>query len=210
MDRGREQAERIIRTTADEVRRSRRSSGLSIETVARSVGMSQSTFGRIERCELPGVTVAQLALACAAVGLRFSARAYPEGDPIRDAGQVRLIERFRLHLPDTVGWRTEVPLPVPGDLRAWDGQCRFGRIIVGVEAEMRLADVQALDRRIALKSRDGGIATVILVLADTVGNRRRLAEHREALRASFPLDTRAILGAVRAGRPPEASGIAVL
>jgi transcriptional regulator with XRE-family HTH domain len=210
MDRGRAQAARVIRVTAGEIRETRRGSGLSIKTVASSVGMSESTFGRIERSELPDVSVAQLAVACAAVGLRFAARAYPDGDPIRDAGQIQLLNRFRGQLPAAVAWRTEVPVPIPGDLRAWDGQCRFGTDVVGVEAETRLLDAQALDRRIGLKARDSDVAIVILVVADTGSNRRRLADHREALRASFPLDTRAVLAAVRAGRPPSASGIVVL
>jgi len=210
LDRGRDQAGRVIQTTAAEIRQTRRGSGLSIRAVASSVGLSESTFGRIERAELRNVTVAQLATACAAVGLRFSGRAYPDGDPIRDAGQIRLIERFRRQLPISVVWRTEVPVPIPGDLRAWDGQLRFGPIVVGVEAETRLVDVQALDRRIGLKARDANVAIVILLVADTGTNRRRLVEHREALRASFPLDTRAVLAAVRAGRPPSAGGIVVL
>jgi transcriptional regulator with XRE-family HTH domain len=210
MDRGRAQAERIIRTTAREIRQARRGSGLSIRTVASSIEMSESTFGRIERSELPTVTLVQLATACAAVGLRLSARAYPEGDPIRDAGQVQLLERFRRQLPSSVAWRTEVPVPIPGDLRAWDGQCRFGPMVVGVEAETRLVDLQALDRRVGLKARDADISIVILVVSDTVLNRRRLVDHREALRATFPLDTRGVLAAVRAGRAPAASGIVVL
>jgi len=73
-----------------------------------------------------------------------------------------------------------------------------------------LSDLQALDRRIALKRRDGGLVTVVLLVADTRGNRRHLAEHREVLRPSFPLDARAVLSAVRLGLPPSASGIVVL
>ncbi len=172
--------------------------------------MSESTFGRIERSELPDVTLTQLATACAAVGLKFVSRAYPDGDPVRDAGQIRLLERFRSQLPDHSGWRSEVPIPIPGDLRAWDGQCRFGGVVVAVEAVTRLLDVQAIDRAIALKRRDSGVGIVILLIADTVANRRRLAEYREALRANFPLDTRAVLAAVRDGRAPDASGIVVL
>jgi transcriptional regulator with XRE-family HTH domain len=210
LDRGREQAARIIRNSAGEIRQARRGSGLSIRAVASSVGMSESTFGRIERSELPAVTIAQLATACAAVGLRLAARAYPDGDPIRDASQVQLLGRLRREVPDTVPWRTEVPVPIPGDLRAWDAQCRFGSVVVGVEAETRLVDVQALDRRIALKARDAGVAIVILLVADTGTNRRLLAAHREALRPNYPLDTRAVLAAVRAGRAPAASGIVVL
>ena len=43
------------------------------------------------------------------------------------------------------------------------------------EAETVLDDVQALERRLALKVRDGGVDGVILVIADTARNRRALA-----------------------------------
>ncbi len=75
---------------------------------------------------------------------------------------------------------------------------------------MRLDDLQALERRIALKRRDGGIDTVILLIADTRRNRRHLADHRAALGTGFPLDGRALLYALRAARAPEASGILIL
>ena len=44
--------------------------------MAASVGMSESTFGRIERARIPNVSVRQLATACAAVGLKFAGRGY--------------------------------------------------------------------------------------------------------------------------------------
>jgi hypothetical protein len=172
--------------------------------------MSQSTYGRIERARLPSVTVAQLSLACAAVGLKFVARPYPDADPVRDAAHTNLLRRLRDRIHPAVAWRTEVPLPIPGDRRAWDAQCIPENTVIGIEAEMRLDDIQALERRIALKRRDGGIEIVILLLADTRGNRRRLADHREALRGSFPLDGRAVLVALGAGRSPGASGIVLL
>lgn len=167
-------------------------------------------FGRIERSRIARVTVAQLAIASAAVGLRFNGRVYPDGDPVRDEAHTRLLQRFRNELPGRTPWRHEVPIPIAGDRRAWDAQCVLAGLTVGIEAEMRLADLQALDRRIALKRRDGGIATVVLLVADTHGNRRHLAEYRESLRPSFPLDTRAVLAAVRVGQPPSASGVVVL
>jgi hypothetical protein len=167
-------------------------------------------FGRIERGRLPRVTVAQLAIASAAVGLRFSGRAFPDGDPVRDAAHIRLLQRFRDQLPTRTPWRLEVPLPITGDQRAWDAQFVLDGTTVGIEAEMRLSDIQALERRIALKRRDGGLAIVVLLIADTHGNRRHLAEHREALRSSFPLDSRAVLAAIRLGRPPVSSGVVVL
>jgi transcriptional regulator with XRE-family HTH domain len=209
-DRGREQAARINVTTGVEVRLTRRSGGTSIRTAAAAVDMSESTFGRIERGRLPNVTVEQLALACASVGLKFVARAYPDGAPVRDVAHTRLLRRFRDQSPAEIVWRTEVPIPILGDLRAWDLQAKVGTETIGIEAETRLSDVQALDRRIALKVRDSPVTLVLLVLADTTANRRALAESREALRPAFPLDTRAVLGALRSGGPPSASGIVVL
>ena len=188
----------------------RRGAGVSVRAAAATVGMSESTFGRIERGQLVHVSVIQLAMACAAVGLKFSARPYPDADPIRDAGQTRLLERLKRHVPAHAPWSTEVPMQIPGDLRAWDAVCTLAGVTFAVEAEVRLTDLQALDRKIALKRRDGGIQIVILLIADTAGNRALLAHHREAIRGNFPLDTRAILAALRAGLPPTASGIVVL
>jgi hypothetical protein len=84
------------------------------------------------------------------------------------------------------------------------------RTRIAIEAEMRLVDAQSVDRRIALKRRDSGIAITILLLPDTNTNRAALATCRAALRANFPLDTRGVLHAMSAGRPPTASGIVVL
>jgi transcriptional regulator with XRE-family HTH domain len=210
LDRGLDQAQRVSRQTGAEIRLTRRGAGISIRAAAASVGMSESTFGRIERARLPRVTVAQLAMASAAVGLRFNGRPYPDGDPVRDVAHARLLQRFRIELPVRTPWRTEVPLPIDGDHRAWDAECVLDKTTIAIEAEMRLFDVQALDRRIALKRRDGGRSIVVLLVADTHANRRHLAEHREALRPSFPLDSRAVLAAVRAGLSPSASGIVLL
>lgn len=172
--------------------------------------MSHAQFGRIERAELDKLTIDQAGRACAAVGLRLLVKAVPGGDPALDAGQLALIGRFRRQLPGTIRMDTEVPLPIPGDRRAWDGFMRVEGVPIGVEAEARVRDAQAVDRRCALKRRDGGVEIVIMLIADTAANRRMLREHREALRSGFPLDTRDVLGALRAGRAPKASGIVVL
>jgi len=210
LDRGRDQADRILRHTGNEIRLTRRGAGVSIRAAAHSVGMSETMFGRIERARLPGVTVAQLAIASASVGLRFNGRAYPDGDPVRDEAHTRLLQRFRDMLPARTPWRLEVPLPIAADLRAWDAQCVLRGTTIGIEAEMRLFDLQALDRRVALKRRDGNLPIVVLLIADTHANRRHLLEHREQLRPNFPLDTRGVLAAIRHGQPPSGSGIVVL
>jgi transcriptional regulator with XRE-family HTH domain len=203
---------RQIRTTVgSDIREGRTSAGLSLETAGSAVGMSHAQFGRIERGALGSPTIRQLSLACAAVGLKLVLRAYPDGDAVRDAAQLGLLRRLRVLLPAHATWRTEVRLPIPGDRRAWDAVIRFAeRQLVAVEAETRLRDAQAVQRRVALKKRDGGIDRVILLLSDTKANRLALAAAREDLRSQFPLDSRAILAAIRAGRAPDADGIVLL
>jgi hypothetical protein len=72
-----------------------------------------------------------------------------------------------------------------------------------------LYDFQAQVRRIMLKMGDDGVEVVILLVADTHRNRRVLREFRELIRVQFPLDTREVLAALRAGRVPERSGIVI-
>jgi transcriptional regulator with XRE-family HTH domain len=141
-----------------DIRGARTSAGLSLRTAGNAADMSHAQFGRIERGELPQVTVDQLSRACAAVGLRLIVRGYPDGDAVRDSAQLALLGRFRFRLPERAGWATEVPLSPSGDLRAWDGIATVAGERFAIEAETRLHDIQALERRIALKQRDGGWA----------------------------------------------------
>ena len=172
--------------------------------------MSHAQLSRIERGLLEHLTVDQVSRACSAVGLRFWARAVPGAGPALDGPQLALIRRLRERLPPHVVVRTEVPLPIAGDRRAWDAVLSLDPEDTPLEAETRLRDVQALDRRVALKRRDAGVKIVILLVSDTANNRRMLELYRGDLRASFPLDTRQVMAALRAGRTPRASGIVVL
>ena len=152
----------------------------------------------------------------AVLGMRLSVKAYPEGPPIRDAAHARLIARFRAELPPGVTLRTEVPLlagwPIRAaarsraavrlraepprlgqDLRAWDGQLETADATCKLEAETVLYDLQAQERRVALKMADDGVIVVILLVADTRRNRQVLAEFGELIAARFPLDTRAVM-----------------
>jgi transcriptional regulator with XRE-family HTH domain len=207
---GRRLATRIRRELGDEIRAARVGAGLSQAAVGAAAGMSHAQVGRIERGVVRGLSIDQACRVGLAVGLRLGARLYPDGDPIRDAAQLRLLERLRRRLPSGAGWVTEVPLPIPGDRRAWDAVVHLGSRRAGCEAETRLSDVQALERRLARKARDGGVDVVILVLADTAHNRAVLAAHRESLRGLLPLDGNGVLRALRGGRLPEANGIVLL
>jgi hypothetical protein len=154
-------------------------------------------------------TLDELAVMAAVVGLDLVVRLYPGPDPIRDHAHVRLLARLQAELP-TLKWWTEVPVPIPGDQRAIDAVVRFGSLRVGFELETRLVDAQALVRRLALKQRDAGMASMVLVLADTRTNRAALAAAGETLRSTFPLARSEVIASLRVGRAPNANGIVLV
>jgi hypothetical protein len=78
-----------------------------------------------------------------------------------------------------------------------------------VEAETAIDDVQAVDRRVQLKVRDGAVDGVILLVADTLRNRRALAAAPSAF-TNFDRDARRVLRDLRAGGDPGGSSILVL
>jgi transcriptional regulator with XRE-family HTH domain len=202
----------------DELRRARVGAGLSLRLVAERVGRSASQVMRIERGLVPEVSVRQLARIGAVVGLDVRTRAYPGGDPIRDIAQVRLLHRLMERLAPGLTFRTEVPLPIDGDLRSWDGwivgfadpgqeQDRRG---LPVDAETRLHDVQAMVRRLMLKLRDSREDHVLLVVADTRSNRRAVAAAADLLGATFPVQPRTALACLSAGKHPGSSALIFL
>jgi hypothetical protein len=154
-------------------------------------------------------TVDDLTRAARAVGLRCSVRCYPSEVRVHDAGQLAVLERLERLLASTLRMRREVVLPRDRDLRAWDARVTDGSgHACSVDAEARVGDIQALTRRTLLKQRDDPDAgVVILVLNRTAHNRAVLREHREALRADFPLDGGAIARHLRRGEIPPARGI---
>jgi transcriptional regulator with XRE-family HTH domain len=209
-DRGTRLAARSLAVLGEELRRARIASGLSQKAVADAAGIAHTTVGRIERHRLAGVSIDVLSRACAVVGMDLVIRAYPAGDPLRDAAQVTLLERLRRRLPGAIRWRDEVPLPISGDLRAWDAVIGPSNAETAIEAETRLHDLQAMERRINRKQRDGSMDRVIVLIAETRANRAALDLGRESLRGAFPLDTREVLTALGSGRQPIANGIVVL
>src|SRR5215213_10951160 len=69
--------------------------GLSYSAVGRATGLSPDQVARICHGEAKTVGVAQLSSLFSAVGYKLAARAYPGGDPIRDASQLALVRRLR-------------------------------------------------------------------------------------------------------------------
>jgi hypothetical protein len=178
--------------------------------VASGAGLSASELSRIERGLLPATSVARLAELHAIVGLELRLQSLPGGQPVRDAGHVALLERLRARLHRSWRWALEVPLPIPGDLRAWDAlmwrpTCRYG-----IEAEMAPNDSQALLRRLQLKARDGEVDGAILLLPATPRVRAFLRVARPTLAEAFPVAGTRCTELLAAGVDPGGSSIVVL
>ena len=187
---------------ATELLTARRAAGISQRELGRHARLSHSKIGRIERGEPNQLTIELASKLAAVLGLQFSASLHPDGSPVRDAAHVALLHRFRARLAPSLTWRTEVAIPIEGDRRSADGVVHGAGVQVMVEAETRIDDVQALERRVSSKQRDLGVRRVILLVADTRHNRAVLRE-APALSGRFPMTTRACLGALSNGESPK-------
>jgi hypothetical protein len=79
-----------------------------------------------------------------------------------------------------------------------------------VEAETRPIDAQALDRKLALKERDGGADWLLLLLANTHHNRTFVKAAGAGFRARFPLESGQVLDLLAAGADPGGNAIVLL
>jgi transcriptional regulator with XRE-family HTH domain len=199
----------LTRVLGAEVRGARRMAGVSQDSLGAAVGLSGSEVGRVERGEAPWLTFDHAARLLAAVGLDLWVRAYPAGPPVRDVAHLQLLARFEARLPASVHCHREWPIPNSTDRRAVDLLLTGLPRRVAVEAETVLDDLQALERAVNLKRRDAALERMILLVRDSVRN-RRILRSASPLRRSFPLETRAVMAALARGRDPGADGIVVL
>jgi transcriptional regulator with XRE-family HTH domain len=193
-----------------ELRASRLDRGLGGADIAREVGISPAQYSRIERGLTDSLSIGQASVLLAAVGLELSVRAYPGGEPLRDAAHAALIGRFRATLHRSLRLLTEAPFPTPGDRRAWDVVVLGADWRHGVEAETRPRDRQALERRLALKLRDGQVSSMSLLLLDSRHNRDFVRAHGDTLAERFPIPGRRTLELLRAGVNPGGSSVILL
>jgi hypothetical protein len=121
-----------------------------------------------------------------------------------------LLDRFRAQLHHSLRFRTEVPFPEHGDLRAWDAVVAGRGWRLGVEAETRPRDRQALERRLAMKLRDGEVDHLALLLLNSRHNREFLRDSLEVLRERFPVPGSRALQQLATGMEPEGSSIILL
>jgi hypothetical protein len=212
-DRGRRRVREALRRLGVEHRDMRTSAGLSLRDCGDASGASWTQLWRFEHREVERVNLPDVGAWFAVLGLDLVLKAYPAGDPIRDKGQLALLERLRRRLHPGLRWRTDVPLPIEGDLRAWDADIRGTvprRWRARVEAETRIGDVQALERKLMLKNRDDIDGHLIVLVSETRMNRRSLDTLSTGLRELLPLGPRQLLAALGAGHEPPGSGIVVL
>lgn len=210
IDYGAARAREILARLSAEIRSTRLAAGLSQQDVARAVGLSRSQLSRIERGLSPDLTLDLSTRLFAVLGMDLAVRAYPAGDPIRDAAQIALLERLRVRLHPTFRWSTEVPFPGTGDRRAWDATAVAPVVRIGIEGETRLRDIQALDRKLALRERDGGMDRLVLVVASTRSNRSVLRQAGDILRRRLPVDGSRALELLGTGVDPGGNALIVL
>ncbi len=210
LDRANLRADTAIRGAGREIRLARRDRNLSLHQTGAAAGISASATSRIERGLTPEVSVLRLTRLAEVVGLELSLRLFAGGSPIRDDVHASLLGRCRDGMHPSIRWSIEVPLPNPGDDRAWDAMVAGPGWRYGVEAETAPRDVQALSRRLALKLRDGGVDGILLVLPRTRRARDFLAASRGMLDAAFPIPGTIALARLKDGLDPGASSIILI
>ncbi len=210
-DIGHRRSRRTVSVLGDELRAARLAAGLSQATVGRAADMSHAQVSRLEHGLLRKASLDQLSCLAAALGLDLSVGLFPAGDAVRDTAQLALLERLHRRIHPGLGWQTEVPMPIPGDRRAWDAVIRASDVRIGVEAVTRLRDIQDIERRVSLKQRDSHTNHVILLLANTRANRAaRVGAAGRSLLVAFPIEPRRALDALAKGRDPGGSAVIAL
>jgi transcriptional regulator with XRE-family HTH domain len=199
----------LVHSFAREVRDARLAAGISQAAVAKSLGMSKSSVSRLEtgRRPLPNLLIA--ARVARVVGLELSVRCFPAAGQLRDAAHVALMGRLVNRLHPAVECLFEAPVHF-GDPRAWDILLKLSDGLVGVAAETRIRDLQALLRREHSKQADGGVDRFLLLVANTKHNRHALREAGPILAQALPMRTRALMASLRRGELPAADGVVIL
>ncbi len=202
-------ARSLLARIGDELRRARIAAGLSTRQVGAVLSVSHTQVQRIEAGTAPHIDIDLIARFAAVVGCELSMGIHPVGAPVRDKAHLALLGRFADRLHPSIEWRTEVPMPIPGDARSADGKAATQDFAAIIEAETRLDDIQAAERRLRSKQRDLDAPRAILLVADTRHNRHVIAEVPD-LRREFPIDTRHCLLALGRGEDPGGDCLVIL
>lgn len=178
------------------------------EDVAAEAGVSADVVSRAEHGELGGMTLGRIRAIGEAVGITLDIVARWQGgelDRLLGAKHSALHDRVAAAFANLPGWTNapEVTFSIFGergaiDILAWHAATRT---LLVIELKTELVDVQELigtldrKRRLApqIAAARGWPALVVatwVILATSRTNRRRVAAHRNVLRAAFPADGR--------------------
>lgn len=209
-DRGRRRGDELTRAAITELRAKRITLGISQRQLARGLGCSQSEVSTLERFKIVNVSIRRLSEVAALLGMKATISFHPDGQGLRDAGHEALLGRLLRVL--SPAWRTfrEAPFPNLGDPRFWDALLRLPDQLVGVEAETRVRDFQALVRRMRERAAAGGVDCLLIILSDSATNRGVVDDLRFALGEAFETRQADLLSSLRAGRPLPGSGVVLL
>lgn len=201
-----DQARRI----GEEILRAQANYGLSSRQVALLAGVATSTVRRIHVGD-GGVKAHTLCAIASAVGLQVSLRAFEHRTPsLRDTGQMRVVVLIRGSAHESLRSAVEVRA---GDHGRSADLVLFGpEEILHVEVERLILDFQAqyrsaLRKREYLDAAHARPVRLILAVEDTVRNRSSVEEHLPLMRSILPAGSRAVLRALRSGRPLGTDGI---
>ena len=197
----------LARMLGKEVRARRRSQGLSQRDLAFAAGTSQPTISRLERGSVE-TTIATLAAVGAALGLDLSVRLFPsDRSPLRDRGQVRMVETILSKSSPVWHPSTEVGVAAEtGDRRAIDLVLASALEVLAIEAQREIGDAQSetrqhLAKRDVLQARERRPVRYVLALPDTHRMHQLVREHATLMRALFPVSSRRAWQAIRTGKP---------
>jgi transcriptional regulator with XRE-family HTH domain len=199
----------ILRRAGGELRIARTAAGMSSRDLGRLTGISHTQVIRIERGLAPHVDFGVIARMASALGHELAVAIHLVSAPVRDKAHIALLRRFAVRLHKSVRWRTEVPIPIPGDRRSADAVASAAAFDAVIEAETRVHDVQAAQRRLRSKQRDLDARRAILLLADTRHNRAVIDAVPE-IRERFPIPTRACMAALARGEDPGGDCLVIL
>jgi transcriptional regulator with XRE-family HTH domain len=206
---GNRRGERLVREYADAIRDARQAASLSQRSVAAAAGMSKATVSRMERGVRPLPDLILAARVARVVGLDLTVKCFPSAGPLRDAAHVKLLGKLIERLHGDVRRDAERPVRAM-DQRAWDLLLTVGDQRIGVAAETRLRDLQALLRREFRKLEDGSVDRLLVVVAGTHANRAALADGSVIISEALPTGTRQVMRALARAEPLAAHGLALI
>lgn len=192
----------VMTLTTRDIRIGRITAGMTQRQVGSALRRSHSWVSRLESGRMKMVSVVELARAAAVVGLKLHVATYPAYRRPLDGPQLDLLHRFNQRLHARWRHQLEVPVPIPGDLRAVDEVIRMDGCVIAVEAYTRMADVGRQLRSARQKQRDIGSDRLIILVGASHANRRMLRGAGAILDQDLPIGTRAALRTLSAGEDP--------